>query len=163
MRSAASWILALAFAVPALSWGDDLTPEKQADIRRLIGVTGGARLATQFADATARSMTATLRKSRADIPERFYAVVNRELTALFQERMDTPGGLVERIVAIYHKHFTHAEVKELLAFYQTPIGRKTTEVLPAVMSESMAAGQAQNQVVDELPDHRDRCAAAAGD
>jgi uncharacterized protein len=150
--------LALLLAWPVSAFADELTPEKQADIRQLIGVTGGTRLAGQLANAAAQSVAATLRSSRKDIPERVVAVINRELSALFDERMDVPGGLVERMVGIYDRHFTHNDIKQLLAFYQTPIGRKTVEVLPAVMSESMAVGQAWGQSL--APEIRQRVEAA---
>jgi uncharacterized protein len=160
LRLAASWriVLALLLASPAIGYPDELTPEKQADIRQLIDVTGGTRLAGQFANAAVQSVTATLKSSRQDVPERVIAVLNRELVTLFEERMNTPGGLIERMVAVYDRHFTHPEVKQLLAFYQTPIGRKTVEVLPAVMSESMAVGQAWGQSL--APEIRQRLAAA---
>ena len=141
MRFAARWILAFALALPGIVTADDLTPEKQADIRQLIGITG-AKLPAQLAQATAQSATRVLRDARPDIPERFYAVFNRELIALFEERMEKPGGLVERLTSVYAQQFTHPEVKQLLTFYQTPIGRKAMEVLPLVMNESTAWGHA---------------------
>jgi hypothetical protein len=139
MRLAAAWILAVTLGLSQLASADDLTPEKQADIRQLIGVTG-AKLPVQLAEATAQSTAKLLREARPDIPERFYAVLNRELIALFEERMDTPGGLVERLTTVYDRQFTHPEVKQLLAFYQTPLGRKATEVLPVIMNESTSWG-----------------------
>ena len=45
------------------------------------------------------------------------------------------------ILPIYDKHYTHQEITELIAFYQTPIGQKTITVLPQIAQESMTAGQ----------------------
>ena len=141
----AAWLFAAVFIAYGNALADEVTPEKRADIRQLIGVTGAAGLSGQVTELAGRSISSTLRRTRPDIPERVVAVVNSELAKLFAERVDTPGGLVDRLVAIYDKHFTHAEVKELLAFNQTPIGRKTLQVLPTIMSESLAAGQAWGQ------------------
>ena len=143
MRLAASWWVAIVLALPGfvLAQADTLTPQKRADIRQLIGVTGTAKLSGQFADVTARSLSSSLKRQYPDLPDRVSAQLRTELIALFEERANARGGLVDRIVGIYHRQFTHAEVKELLAFNETPIGRKTLQVLPAIMSESMAAGQ----------------------
>jgi hypothetical protein len=141
MWFAARLIIAFAVALPGIVSADELTPEKQADIRQLIGIAG-AKLPAQLAHATAQSTARFLRDARPGIPERFYAVLGRELIALFEERMEAPGGLVERLTSVYATHFTHPEVKQLLAFYQTPVGRKSMEILPLLVNESTAWGQA---------------------
>jgi uncharacterized protein len=46
-----------------------------------------------------------------------------------------------RVVDIYVKHFTHDEVRALLDFYTTPVGRKVIRVMPMLAQESSAAGQ----------------------
>ena len=147
MRSAASWILAVVLAVPVSAFADELTAQKRADIRTLIGASGGTKITGQLADVTSKNISSALKRQHPDLPESVAAKIRTELIALFEERANVPGGLVDRIVASYHKHFTHAEVKELLAFNQTPIGRKTMQVLPAIMSETMTAGQAWGQAL----------------
>jgi hypothetical protein len=67
--------------------------------------------------------------------------MDRELMGMFAEKMDGPGGLMEKLVPVYARHFTHAEIRELIAFYGTPIGKKTVSTLPKVVSESMLVGQ----------------------
>ena len=149
MPAAASWLLVLvlvlalpALALPRLAVADDLTPEKRTDIRRLIGVEGGAKLSGQLAAETGRAIEASLKKTRPGIPDRVFATLNRDLIAYFEAHVDVHGGLLDRIVAVYARHFTHPEIKELLVFNETPIGRKTMQVMPALMNESRAAGQA---------------------
>jgi hypothetical protein len=111
----------------------------RAQIKELMRVTGSAELGVQFAKAVSTEMARHLRESRPDIPGRAVAVVNQEVLKLFEERIDE---LLERIVPVYEKHFSAAEIDALLAFYRTPAGRKAIAVMPAVMSESVAAGQA---------------------
>ncbi|HYC47361.1 MAG TPA: DUF2059 domain-containing protein [Burkholderiales bacterium] len=136
MRLIVPWLAALLFASAAAAQGDRLTAEKEADIRQLIGATGGTRLATQLADATTRPFYALLRQSRPDLNERALPVINRELLAFFKERLDAPGELNERILVLYHHRFTHAEIKELLAFYKTALGRKSLTITQLVSNES---------------------------
>jgi hypothetical protein len=126
---------------------DDLTPAKLGDIRRLMDVTGSANIANQFASGTSQQMFKALKAARPDIPDRAMAIMEKELVKLFAEKMSASGGLLEQIVPVYHKHFTHPEIRELLAFYQTPIGRKAILVLPQVVNESMVAGQRWGQAL----------------
>ena len=55
---------------------------------------------------------------------------------------------------IYASHFTEQELKDLLAFYQTPLGQKAIAEEPKALDESMAyaGGWADNlseEVIDE--------------
>lgn len=134
------WLMLVAW--PTISLADELTDQKKADIRKLIVSTGGTRIGIQFADAITKNMARTLKAARPDIPDRIFTIVNKELITLFEERMNVPGGIVDRIIPIYDKYLTHSEIRELLAFYETSIGRKAIEVLPKVVGESMIIGQA---------------------
>lgn len=124
---------------------DELTTAKFSDIKRLMDVTGSANIAKQFASASSRQIFQTLKASRPEISDRALAVVDKELMALFSEKMSAPGGLMDQIIPVYDKYFTHQEIRELLAFYQTSIGKKVIFVLPKVANESMMAGQRWGQ------------------
>lgn len=142
----------LACALPltllaAPAGAEELSEQKRQDIRRLIESTGGTNVAQQFASASSRQMFQMLKAMRPDIPDRTLVVMDRELMGLFSEKMDGPGGLVEQVIPIYHRHLTHGEIRELIAFYETPIGRKTIAIMPQVVAESMQAGQRWGQAL----------------
>jgi hypothetical protein len=46
-----------------------------------------------------------------------------------------------KLIDIYVKHFTEDEIKQLIAFYQSPIGRKMVREMPVVMKEGAEVGQ----------------------
>ncbi len=46
--------------------------------------------------------------------------------------------LMESAPVIYARHFTASELRELIAFYRTPIGKKALSVLPQISKEVMA-------------------------
>jgi hypothetical protein len=48
--------------------------------------------------------------------------------------------LVDMIVPIYARHFTQEELEQLLAFYQSPIGKRMVEEQPLLVKESMEVG-----------------------
>ena len=42
---------------------------------------------------------------------------------------------------IYAKHLTVDEMQQLQAFYESPIGQKVLQAMPAILQESVVAGQ----------------------
>lgn len=126
---------------PMFAHADELTAAKRADIVRLIEVTGATKIAEQFAGAITKNFNDSIKTVRPDVPPRFFDILHSEMMALLTEKMNAPGGLVDICVPIYAKYFTDAEIQELLAFYLSDIGRKTIQVMPAIVAESMVAGQ----------------------
>ncbi len=53
------------------------------------------------------------------------------------------------MVKVYRKHYTLEEVNQLIVFYNTPLGKKTLQVLPQVMQESQAEGAKLGAVIAE--------------
>ncbi len=47
---------------------------------------------------------------------------------------------LEKMYPIYAKYYTPAEMKQITAFYKTPIGAKVLTTMPQVLNESMMAG-----------------------
>ena len=60
-------------------------------------------------------------------------------------RMFRDPALVDEMMAeigpLYARHYTLAEIKELTAFYRTPLGQKMLALSPRLAAESMAIGQ----------------------
>ncbi len=124
---------------------EELTAAKHDDVKSLMEVTGSKNIGRQYAAAMIPQLLKIVKASNSEIPDRALAVIEREVVALLSERMSAPGGLIDLVIPIYDKHFTHQEIRELLAFYQTPIGKKTISVMPMVANESMIAGQRWGQ------------------
>lgn len=115
-----------------------LDPTAEADIRKLLNLTGADKLADQLMSGTLNSLRPLLLSS---LPPGDYREKLIELfLAKFQSKA-TGTQIIELAVPIYAKHFTDAEVKQLMAFYETPIGQKSMQVMPQLMSELQAAGQ----------------------
>ncbi|MHB9141752.1 MAG: DUF2059 domain-containing protein [Paludibacter sp.] len=50
--------------------------------------------------------------------------------------------LKKQLVPVYQKNFSPAEIKQLIEFYQSPLGKKLTEGTGKIAKESMQIGQA---------------------
>ncbi len=140
-RLVLSLALCLVLAALCPARADELTPQKQADIKRLLEVSGGAALSKQMPAAITRQVVLGLKQKRPDIPAQSLAVVEREVMAVMKEKLDGPGGMLDRIIPLYAKTFTHQEIIDVLAFYESPAGRKAAAALPGLMREGQKIGE----------------------
>jgi hypothetical protein len=51
------------------------------------------------------------------------------------------------VADIYARNFTAAEIREVTAFYHSPVGQKLLEKMPVISQESMAIGQKWGQAI----------------
>lgn len=133
-------------------------PQKEADIRRLLQATGAGGLALQIMTSMETSARPMLEQS---LPPGEY---RSQLIDLFLEKFRskaTPDALLTLIIPVYDRHFTDGEIKQLTAFYETPLGKKAVSVLPEVVAESQQAGRAwgeqlgQESMAEVLAEHPD--------
>jgi hypothetical protein len=132
LRIAGASLLVVA-SVTVLSWSRAAEAKKpsakEKDIRKLLEITGSAKMGKQMMDQMIKQMKVL----QPAIPAKFWEEFKKEVK---------PSELVDMIVPIYAKHLTHDDIKGLIKFYESPVGRKFISVQPAIMRESMAAGQA---------------------
>ena len=77
----------------------------------------------------------------------------REVMLSFMAKYMSYDGLKDELVEIYAKEFNGEELATLREFYQTPVGRKAVERLPALMAQGMQMGQRRVQAhLGELED-----------
>ena len=133
---------------------EELTSAKEADIKRLMDMTGALKIAQQFSNVMTEQMTQAIKNVKPDIPPEMFDIVRDEVNKLVAESLYDKNGLVELTIPIYHKYLTHNEIKGLISFYQTELGRKVIEVMPALMQECMVAGQHWGQALGPVIEHR---------
>jgi uncharacterized protein len=122
--------------------------EKSAAIRRLMVLTGSAGMGDQIARpviAQIRSLVASV------IPESDKQKFEEDFSDKFRARLNGEQ-LVNAIVPIYGRHFSLEEIRGLIQFYESPLGRSLVKELPEITSESQSAGAqlGQRAVVDTL-------------
>ena len=129
----------LALSMPAQ--GQAIDPQFRSDIETLFQVTGAGALGAQMATMASNQVIDAMRQAQPEVPERVATVVKETLSGEFAKAFEARGELMATMVEIYARHFTHAEVKALIAFYATDAGRKMVAVLPLLTQDSGAAGQ----------------------
>ncbi len=132
------WFLAVSGAQAA----SPIDPAKEADIRRLIEVTGGEKMLDQLKGAIFGQLKQMM---LARLPEGEAGERGRQMVNTFHEKFSArfdAEQLLERLVPIYDKYLTHEDIKGLIAFYESPLGQRLLAVLPDVTQESFAMGAA---------------------
>src|SRR4051812_46647612 len=117
-------------------------PSLEADITKLMEVTGAAKTGDQIIGLVLGQMMPIVRALVPSVPQRTVDITTEVVHAQLRAAMQSPDGLLSRLVPVYAAHFSHAEVRELLAFYETPVGMKVIEVMPLVIRDAAAVGQA---------------------
>jgi uncharacterized protein len=57
--------------------------------------------------------------------------------------------LQKMLVPVYRKHFSQAEIRQIVAFYETPAGRKMAEKAPLLQQDSYTVGEAWGKQLGE--------------
>jgi uncharacterized protein len=117
-------------------------PSKEADIRKLLELTG----ATTSMELTMQNMEKNIKPMLANsLPPGDY---RDKLVTLFFERFHSKMDmqkLLDLAVPIYDKYYSAEDIQGLIQFYQTPLGQKTVKALPSLMGELTEAGQKMGQ------------------
>lgn len=126
-------VFALSFTGVTLAQAEQTQPSKEyvAELQKMLNVSG--------VDATFKvvipQMFAMMKQNAPQVPAEYWEVMQNELSKFFME------DLVQILAPIYQKYLTLSDIKELIKFYQTPIGKKLAAVQPTLTSESMMVGQ----------------------
>jgi hypothetical protein len=115
---------------------------KRQDIIKLLEMSNTRLQATQMFDL----MLPNLMSIAPDVPLTFWT--------MFKSKVDTDG-FVNLLVPVYDKYFSHDDIKELVHFYQSQIGKKLLDVTPLIGQESYHIGEEWGQqlaldVINEL-------------
>ena len=132
-------IIACILISPAAS--DNVAPEIRADIEKLMQITGPPDVTKQLSNFFIHQMSQAIKASRPDLPAKTYRILAEEINRVILEQMTAKGGFLDMMVPIYAKHFNHKDIKGLIRFYQTDLGKKTIKIWPLILQESMALAQ----------------------
>lgn len=110
---------------------------KHQDTEKLMELVGTRQILREIFDQDIDAQIAAMRHARPDVPDQFW----QDFAVEFKSQA-SPDDLMKVILPIYDKHFTHQEIRQLIAFYESPLGRKISTTLPEIQRESVDAGRA---------------------
>jgi len=74
--------------------------------------------------------------------EQVMASIPQDKQAVFSKEFDaTLPSLYDKMAKVYMEIYTHQDIKDMLKFYDSPVGKKMAEKSGDLMTKSMAAGQ----------------------
>jgi len=92
---------------------------------------------------TFQTMFNQFRKMDTEISESDWNSIQAEMEA------NSLTELSDMLLPIYKRHLSHNDIKELLDFYRSPIGKKLAEKTPLMDSESMTIGVEWGRLIGE--------------
>jgi len=113
-------------------------PGKRADIKKLLELTGTRQLALQAID----QMIGQFKKTMPQVPAEFWKDAAAEMRMQIDELLDLQ-------LPVYEKHLSHEDIKGLIKFYESPVGKKFVKAQPAIQMECMQAGQKWGQKIGQ--------------
>lgn len=94
----------------------------KADVMKILKVTGSSQIKM--------------------IKNQVLKMVPAEKQAAFLVEFEaTMPSYYDKIAEVYMKEYTHDDIKQMLKFYESPIGKKITEKADSLMEKSAAAAQ----------------------
>jgi len=132
----------------------EISESKQLLIRELLQLSGGGQAAEEVAQLFLAqigyvygSMVEEVLASESDLSAEEKQALREHLadfdrfaaafSAKFNERIDLDAVLEGVYVPLYDRYFTETELREIVAFYRTPAGRKMVVVLPSLMQDGL--------------------------
>lgn len=103
----------------------------EASLKKMIQVSGSE----SAYKGIVKQMISMVRQQQSNVPAEFWDEFATEMNK------DVVNQLATMMSPIYQKHLTEADLKAVIAFYETPAGKKFAEKTPLITQESMVIGQ----------------------
>jgi hypothetical protein len=126
-----------AIALASLAHAQAPTPGALAAAKDLIALKGGAAMFNPLIPGVIESAKNSLVPTNPQLS----APLNEVATQLIKEYEPKRAELLDLVAKIYAQHFTEPELKEITAFYRTPVGKKMLSQEPIAIDESLKAAQ----------------------
>ena len=121
------------------------------DAARLVearALMGAMQLERQI-DAMSKSMSASMSQTLAAYGTPATARINEismaESMALMKEQATRPGGLFDLVAELYAEKFSVDELRQIRAFYESPVGQRFLQTSPELMQRVMQQSASLNR------------------
>ena len=109
----------------------DSETQRLEDVKRLVEATG----VVERELSTMEPLLARMKQQMPQVPEKVWKEVEAEFRKVF-----TRETVIEMYAPIYSRHFDAEEVRRLLAFYNSPVGKKLVAETPMIEMEAFLDG-----------------------
>jgi hypothetical protein len=115
-----------------------IDPTKEADIRQFMELAGVSQLALQLMDGMEKNIRPLMVNAfppgayREQLIDLFFAKFHQKAT---------PKQILDLAVPVYDKYYSDEDIKGLIKFYQSPLGKKLAATQPKLSAEIQEIGK----------------------
>jgi len=136
--------------------GAAIDATKRADIVALMKEMGTFTNMDRMIDIIVPTIIDNMQKVNPKIPQ---AVWDDLVVSAKDEMKKSANELEEPLITIYDANFTSEEIKQLVAFYSSPLGHKMAAQMPQLLQQTIAMSQAWGERVGARVEERIRTVA----
>lgn len=127
-------LCAIMLPVPGLAQGEASADALKAanELTAIVSKDTVQQLVTGMTAQIWPTLERALRAKRADIDQATLTELRAEFERIQMQHMT---GVLADAPAIYARHFSAQELRDILAFYKTPAGQKSLQVMPQLTTE----------------------------
>jgi hypothetical protein len=127
-----------------------LNREKTALLDKLFEQTGqtAAAVGMQMARLSIQQMTTSMKIMNPDIDQKIIDMMEEIVEDVVYEEIIVKNEYLKMIYPIYLKYLTQDDLKQMIEFNSTPLGKKIIKVLPVIMQEMIPVAQAYSQTLE---------------
>lgn len=130
---------------PARAEVKPIDPSKIKNIKKLIHLIRLEEVVMLAAEDTLERFFPILKKATAQnnqtVSETVFAILKSSSLSMVKRQISAKDGLIDRVVPLYDKHYTQNEIRTLIQFYETPLGKKVTALRPQIAQEGMVVAE----------------------
>ncbi len=126
------------FAVLICGGAHAQSPAAIAAAKELVSLKGGANMFEPLIPGVIESAKNSLIPTNPQLAR----PLNEVAAQLRKEYEARNADILNEVAKIYAQHFTEQELKEIVAFYRTPLGKKMITEEPIALDQSLKAAQA---------------------
>jgi len=138
-------IFLLFAAGPAKAEVKPIVPSKIQDIKKLLDLIRLEEVVMLTTENALERFFPILKEATAQnnqaVSETVFAILKGSTLSLVKQQVSAQGGLMDRVVPLYDKHYTQGEIQTLIQFYETPLGKKVTALRPQIAKEGMVVAE----------------------
>lgn len=105
----------------------EVSPEKRAEIDRMLKLTGMEHMVDQMMTQMIDSF-----RTNKEVPDEFWDRFAKKVHG---------SEMIEMIIPLYDKYYSLEDLRAVNAFYSSPAGQRILSTMPQLMQESLSVGQ----------------------
>lgn len=125
-------LIVLSLSLSTYAFAQSENQEYESTLKKMMEVTGSE---ASFNTVVNQMITMFKNQQGNDVPEKFWDELAKEMNSSALDE------LTSKLVPVYQEHLSIEDLQGIIAFYNTPLGKKYAEKTPAITASSMEIGQ----------------------